>query len=151
VRYKLTIPDHALFSNHLLIIIRAGSIISHILLLTVIVNPISWLPPFPPPRCLDFASTPFHPPIHFFLVSALQSTSRGPYRSEELPTPGLFPATRNWLLVKPSGSPWVNCAWVEVSCGRYVGGRTVKAPSSPRACHAACPSMLQLLSLINIL
>jgi hypothetical protein len=31
-------------------------------------------------------------------------------------------------LAEPGGGPWVNCAWVEVSRGRFVGGRIVKAP-----------------------
>jgi hypothetical protein len=32
------------------------------------------------------------------------------------------PATLNRLLAEPSGAPWVNRAWVEVSRGRFVGG-----------------------------
>jgi hypothetical protein len=31
-------------------------------------------------------------------------------------------------LAEPGGGPWANCAWVEVSRGRFVGGRIVKAP-----------------------
>ncbi len=41
---------------------------------------------------------------------------------------GLPPATTNRLLAEPSGSPWVNCAWVKLSRGRFVFGRFVKAP-----------------------
>jgi hypothetical protein len=37
-------------------------------------------------------------------------------------------------LAEPGGGPWANCAWVEVSRGRFVGGRIVKAPSE--RCHA---------------
>jgi hypothetical protein len=33
-------------------------------------------------------------------------------------------------LAEPGGGPWANCAWVEVSRGRFVGGRIVKAPNS---------------------
>jgi hypothetical protein len=31
-------------------------------------------------------------------------------------------------LAEPGGGPWANCAWVEVSRGRFVGGRIVKVP-----------------------
>jgi hypothetical protein len=34
----------------------------------------------------------------------------------------------NRFLTEPGGGPRVNCAWVEVSRGRFVGGRIVKAP-----------------------
>ncbi len=34
----------------------------------------------------------------------------------------------NRLLSEPGGGPGVNCAWVELSRGRFVGGRIVKAP-----------------------
>ncbi len=34
----------------------------------------------------------------------------------------------NRLLAEPGGGPWVNCAWVEVSRRRFVGGRTIKVP-----------------------
>jgi hypothetical protein len=40
-------------------------------------------------------------------------------------------ATTNRFLAEPGGGPWVNCAWVEVSRGRFVGGRIIKAPAMP--------------------
>jgi hypothetical protein len=38
------------------------------------------------------------------------------------------PATMNRFLAEPAGGPWVNCAWVEVLRGRFVGGRIIKGP-----------------------
>jgi hypothetical protein len=37
------------------------------------------------------------------------------------------PATTNRLLAEPGGGPWVNWAWVEVSCGRFVDGCIVRS------------------------
>jgi hypothetical protein len=59
----------------------------------------------------------FRPPhsVHRSLFSVLAC------RSEALSTAGPPPATTNRLFVEPGGSSGVNCAWVEVSRGRFVG------------------------------
>jgi hypothetical protein len=79
--------------------------------------------------CLDVAST--HSPS----TRSIYFSSRRSYRPAESRVeaqrrqrPGPPPATTNRLLAEPDGGPWVNCAWVEVSRGRFVGGRIIKAP-----------------------
>ncbi len=68
------------------------------------------------------------PPVQF-LFKSLRSYRPAEGRVEAMrrQRPGPPPATTNRLLAEPGGGPWVNCAWVEVSRGRFVGGRIVKS------------------------
>jgi hypothetical protein len=79
--------------------------------------------------CLDVAST--HDPSTrsiFFQSRRSYRTAEGRVEAKRRQRPGPPPATTNCLLAEPGGGPWANCAWVEVSRGRFVGGRIVKAP-----------------------
>ncbi len=67
------------------------------------------------------------PPVHFFFSLGVPiDPQRAEAKSSQQPGPP--PAITNCLLAEPVGGPWVNCAWVEVSRGRFVGGRIIKAP-----------------------
>ncbi len=80
-------------------------------------------------RCLDVAST--HDPSTcsiFFQSRRSYRPAEGRVEAKRRQRPGPPPATTNRLLAEPGGGPGANCAWVEVSRGRFVGGRIVKAP-----------------------
>jgi hypothetical protein len=69
------------------------------------------------------------PPVHFFFQSRRSyRPAEGRVEAKRRQRPGPPPATTNRLLAEPGGGPCVNCAWVEVSRGRFVGGRIVKVP-----------------------
>jgi hypothetical protein len=79
--------------------------------------------------CLDVPST--HDPSTcslFFQSWRSYRPAEGRVEAKRRQRPGPPPATTNRLLAEPGGGPWVNCAWVEVSRGRFVGGRIIKAP-----------------------
>jgi hypothetical protein len=81
--------------------------------------------------CLDVPST--HDPFTrslFFQSRRSYRPAEGRVEAKRRQRPGPPPATTNRLLAEPGGGPWANCAWVEVSRGRFVGGRIVKAPSN---------------------
>jgi hypothetical protein len=83
-------------------------------------------------RCLDVAST--HDPSTrslFFQSRRSYRPAEGRVEAKRRQRPGPPPATTNRLLAEPGGGPWVNCAWVEVSRGRFVGGHIVKVPIVP--------------------
>jgi hypothetical protein len=66
-------------------------------------------------------------PVHFQSRRSYRP-AEGCVEAKRRQRPGPPPATTNPLLAEPGGGPWVNCAWVKVSRGRFVGGRIVKAP-----------------------
>jgi hypothetical protein len=78
--------------------------------------------------CLDVAST-HGPSTRSIFFKSLRSYRPAEGRVEAMRRQRLGPppATTNRLLAEPGGGPWVNCAWVEVSRGRFVGGRIVKS------------------------
>jgi hypothetical protein len=81
--------------------------------------------------CLDVAS--MHVPSTrslFFQSWRSYRPAEGRVEAKRCQRPGPPPATTNRLLAEPGDGPWVNCAWVEVSRGRFVAGRIVKAPYS---------------------
>jgi hypothetical protein len=81
--------------------------------------------------CLDVAST--HSPSTrsiFFQSQHSYRPAEGRVEAKCRQRPGPPPATTNRLLAEPGGGPWANYSWVEVSRGRFVGGRIVKAPSN---------------------
>ncbi len=83
-------------------------------------------------RCLDVPST--HDPSTrslFFQSRRSYRPAEGRVEAKRRQRPGPPPATTNCLLAEPGGGPWANCAWVEVSRGRFVGGRIVKVPRGP--------------------
>jgi hypothetical protein len=93
--------------------------------------------------CLDVAST--HGPSTrsiFFQSRRSYRPAEGRVEAKRCQRPGPPPATTNRLLAEPGGGPWVNCAWVEVSRGRFVGGRIVKAPSISSYAAAGLSSLL---------
>ncbi len=91
--------------------------------------PASCMPVWQEWWCLDVAST--HDPSTrslFFQSRRSYRPAEGHVEAKRRQRPGPPPATTNRLLAEPGGGPWVNCAWVEVSRGRFVGGRIVKVP-----------------------
>ncbi len=69
----------------------------------------------------------------FFQSRRSYRPAEGRVEAKRRQRPGPPPATTNRLLAEPGGGPWANYAWVEVSRGRFVGGRIVKAPLWPLA------------------
>jgi hypothetical protein len=69
----------------------------------------------------------FHP-LTFCSVLAFLSTRRGMCRTKAPSMARAAPGDHELLIGGASWQAWVNCAWVEVSCGRFVDGRIIKAP-----------------------
>jgi hypothetical protein len=99
--------------------------------------------------CLDVAST--HGPSArsiYFQSQRSYRPAEGRVEAKRRQRPGPPPATTNRLLAKPGGGPCVNCNWVEVSRGRFVGGRIVKAPDSGAPGLIFFGTILSILSII---
>ncbi len=60
-------------------------------------------------------------------------------RSKAPSTARAAPSDHGLLIAEPSGGPWVNCTWVEVSRGGFVGGCIVKAPYIKFLCPSPFP------------
>jgi hypothetical protein len=82
------------------------------------------------PGSLDFTSTHVLSACSLFFQSRLDyRPSEGHVEARHHPWPGPPPETMKCLLAEPGGGPWVNCAWVEVLRGSFVGGRIIKTPT----------------------